>query len=106
MDKEKFCSLMNRLRYLEEIDLQRFKAFNKYGITFEDPLKNDLFELAIDMLAASVNDFEDWVTYFIYELDFGREPKSVLLDGKEYELKTPEQLYDLIQILSDREENA
>lgn len=43
-------------------------------------------------------DAEEWISYFCFELDFGRKwkPGTINHDGKEITLSTPEDLYDYL----------
>ena len=52
----------------------------------------------IKVLAEIYGDKSEWIEYYIYELDFGKQWKkdSVSQDGNNIPLKTPEDLYNLI----------
>lgn len=67
-------------------------------ISFYD--NNILMDQLIKVLSEMVGDKSDWIDYYIYELDFGKNYKDykVILDNKEYFIKTPKDLYNLIKM--------
>lgn len=65
------------------------------GAAFCNP---DLTSLIIRLLDMSFGETCDWVSYWVYELDFGRnytDDSIYDLDGEPVPLKTIENLYDL-----------
>lgn len=52
----------------------------------------------LDILAAIFEDESDWISYYCFELDFGKryEPGCVKKDGKNVPLATLEDLYNLL----------
>lgn len=55
--------------------------------------------LCLEILSESMNDTSDWISYWFYELDCGRDYKDGCitdLDGKIIKLKTIEDLYNCI----------
>ena len=66
----------------------------------------------MDALCEDVEDGLDtgdagpWCYYFAFDLDWGRRDMAkdcVEIDGVKYTLETPEQLYDLLILLNERE---
>ena len=52
-----------------------------------------------NLLSEAMEDVDEWVIWWIYERDYGRDitPKSVSYSEKEYiDLTTPEKLYDFL----------
>ena len=54
--------------------------------------------LIVDLLAQLVNDEYDYIAYYIWDLDFGKDYKenSVTKDDIPFPLSNAEELYDLI----------
>jgi hypothetical protein len=55
-------------------------------------------DLPIKILAEVMDDKDEWIEYFIYECDCGREKKEIKWwdEEKTEFIETPEQLYDII----------
>ena len=53
----------------------------------------------VELLSLVVGDTDDWVGYFCYELDFGKNWKEGCIhdeDGNNVKLTSPEELYDFL----------
>jgi len=52
----------------------------------------------LDLLKDVFDDKEDWISYWVYELDFGKEAKkdTITDNGKNIPIKTIKDLYNLI----------
>ena len=65
------------------------------------PIGIDALEtLWLDTIKTAVNDKGDWISYWIYELDFGKKAKKGTVqdgDGKNLPIKTISDLYNLIK---------
>ena len=65
------------------------------------PIGIDALEtLWLDTIEKAVNDDGDWISYWIYELDFGKKAKKGTVqdgDGKNLPIKTISDLYNLIK---------
>lgn len=42
------------------------------------------------------DDENEWIDYYLWELDFGKHSGKVMVDDKEIELTTPSDLYNLL----------
>jgi hypothetical protein len=73
------------------------KALNEIGIEV-DIAYNPLEELFIESLELSLDDKDEWTSWFIYETDFGKKDLKALYDNGKYIMKsnTPEDIYDII----------
>jgi hypothetical protein len=101
MTKDLFVSSVTALRM--QIDRDR-KCSEAFGVI----LPNDhvsvydnscLIDAIIALLKEAVNDTDDWIDYFVWELDFGRDYKDgcVTADGKNIPLKTVDDLWDILK---------
>lgn len=96
MKKELFIDVINKL---EELYRKRSKV-NKdiYSLFIEDGypiIKIPLLEDAIDILLLAIDE-KDWISWHIYENDFGKNGLEAGYDGKLKPITTPADLYDLI----------
>ena len=97
MNKAKFTNYIKKI-----VDLK--KKVDKIFDAFKE-LENCNFisfgwheDLMIKLLAEAIGDEGEWISYWIYELDFGKKAKrnSVSIEGKNIPIKTISNLYDLI----------
>jgi hypothetical protein len=53
----------------------------------------------VELLENNMNDSEEWISYFLYELDFGKKwkPGTVTEGDKDIPLRNAEDLYDLLR---------
>ena len=60
----------------------------------------NLINQVVKILQVEMNDKQNWVEYYIRNLDFGKNYKlgDVKIRGLDFELKTPEDLWDLLII--------
>ena len=97
ISKEKFIDYINKIKELSEI----------YGAINEAGRKLEMFEihnwehesLIIDILQEAFDDKEnDWIGYFIYELEFGSKwGKGYITDnGVDVPLRDAGELYDIL----------
>lgn len=112
ISKEKFVEIIEKLRKTN--DLQDFiqKTINESGID-SDFIYGHSFviaheEIVVDLLTVIMNDDDDDIGYFIYELDYGRnwEPGYVTdKDGNDIDaFQSADKLYDYL--ISRRNENG
>ena len=95
--KKNFCSIMNALRdYNDELE----KVADYLHIDYTENFATNIVCNIMDALARDVGDTDDdWLGYFAWELDFGRAEMAegcVQVDGKEWSLKSAEDLYDFL----------
>ena len=98
--KKQFIQSIEAIKKQMDYDHECTKSFQKI-------LKNDyisgydnniIIEHLIKLLAELTKDKSDWIGYYVYELDFGKEYKEgcVTQGGKNIPLKTPKDLWNLI----------
>lgn len=112
ISKNSFIKIMNNLcDYWDEL----LKDMCRLGVVYEDNhltkvLDNTLNALCEDVEAGLEIDPEGgpWCHYFAFDLDWGRREMArgcVTIDGVKYDLETAGQLYDLLMLLHEREED-
>jgi hypothetical protein len=110
MKKTTFVKIMNTLRdYWDELSAD----MNRLCVVFEDNHLTRVFDKTMDALCEDLEgnleidpEVGPWCYYFAFELDWGRRDMAkdcVEIDGVRYALETPEQLYDLLMLLNDKE---
>ena len=100
MDKELFVYIINKMYEL----YQEQEIFNKVLKTIDSDfggclIHNKTISLLEEVLKKLVNDKYDYIGYYLWELDFGKEYKDGVIteaDGSIIKLSNPEELYDLI----------
>jgi hypothetical protein len=101
MTKDLFVSSVTALRMQIDRDRKCSQAFNIIlphdNVSVYD--NSYLIEAVIVLLKEAVNDTDDWIDYFVWELDFGRDYKDgcVTADGKNIPLKTADDLWDILK---------
>ena len=100
--KDLFVQTIN---FIKERDDAMTKINNVFSDEFEDSMFYPYFKYnrqLLKVLAASFDYdddiIEDWITYYCYELDFGRKHELgyVTKDAVPVPLGTPEELYDFL----------
>lgn len=100
--------MISKKEFIDFIDT--FKKYNDFEKTVQDVSKHSIRFYDMDplqhllskitsILEGTFNSEDDWIDYYIYELDFGKkyEPGSVHdINGKDIPFKTPEDLYNLL----------
>lgn len=85
--------------------IENEKKFNNFANAVEEYFTDTYVmapkdsELAIDILRAVMNDDDDWISYWMYELNYGRdwEPYKVTdKNGEDIPLKSMEDLWELL----------
>lgn len=101
--KEVFCKAVrdaeNVWRYCDDLNAL-FDKYNADGNIFQP----DCVGTVISLLHYTFEekDHDEWIEYFCYELDFGKEWREGLItenDGTDINLSTPENLYDYLMTL-------
>ena len=105
MTKERFCKIINKLKTASDIKEQ----VNEIYRNSRENIDNDFMNAAalqinhelivIELLKEIMHDEYDYIHYFIYELDYGREwtPNSITCDGESIDISTPEKLFDYLK---------
>lgn len=91
---ETFDSIMKRL---EAADLKLVELYRTLGGA------EVLFELGspdttVELLEHIFNDSNEWITYWMYELNFGKSwhEGCIKIDGEDLKLQTTRELYDFL----------
>lgn len=100
MNKELFVYIINKMYELYQ-EQEKFNDIlkmldNDFGGCL---IHNKTISLLEEILKKLVNDKYDYVGYYLWELDFGKEYKDGVItedDGSIIKLSNPEELYDLI----------
>ena len=102
MTKQKFVEYVNRFITLTKLEDDVDAAMKEISPNFGG-FHLELHELLIlDLLREYSGDTKenDWISYWIYELECGKKYRKGTItdkDGKEIKLRTAEDLYELIQ---------
>ena len=110
ISRDSFIKIMDGLRdYWDELG----KDMDRLGVVFENNHLTKILDNTLDALCEDVEaDFADdeigpWCYYFAFELDWGRRDMAkncVKIDGIKYALETAGQLYDLLELLREKED--
>ena len=100
MNKELFVNTINEMEKLYKEQELFNDVLKKIDNDFGGCLiHNKTITLLEDLLKKLVNDKYDYISYYLWELDFGKEYKDGVIteaDGSIIKLSNPEELYDLI----------
>lgn len=108
ISKEKFCEIIRKMQKMDEF----IKKTNDLIRELHDVVDTDFYqadilcmgykEIGVELLEMMFS--TDDLSYFIYELDYGKnyEPGSITLDGKELVMDSPESFYDTMVELSKK----
>lgn len=96
--KKQFIKYMNEFQHLEIIEDEITKAFRKLSSDFNQIHFGRYIDLISSILKDTFNDKNDWISYWIYDLEFGKkyEPNSVTMNKKPIKMKTAGDLYDVL----------
>ena len=98
MSKESFCKVMDSYKSMWNFTDEMNELFDKYKCdgNIYPPVCT---ETVIDLLEFIFNDKNQWISYWIFELDFGKDYEDGYVKdehGEVIPLKTTEDLYDLL----------
>lgn len=98
MSKESFCKVMDNYKSMFNFTDEMNDLFDKYKMdgNIYPPMCT---ETVIDLLEFIFNDKNHWISYWIFELDFGKDYENGYVKdehGEVIPLKTTEDLYDLL----------
>ena len=112
ISKDSFVKIMDGLRdYWDELG----KDMDRLGVVFENNHLTKVLDTTLDALCEDleedleVDEVGPWCYYFAFELDWGRNKMAkdcVVIDDIVYAIETPDQLYDLLMLLNEREKNG
>lgn len=106
--KDEFCKALNKLKEQRDIDYNFHYHIEKAFPGSYAPIYNNvLWELSIHLLELSIKDDGEFVSWWVFETDFGTKDnvKSVRVFGEPVDVSTPEKLYDFLVEPYKRKEN-
>lgn len=101
---EDFERYLNSIQELFELQDNISRVISMYGKSKEEMIEISFPTLSTELIGALEKVFHDknsWISYWIYELDFGNKYKegSVIdADGSDIPLKTIEDLWNLLHM--------
>ena len=98
MSKESFCEVIDNYKSMWNFTDDMNEVFKKYNCDGEvyPPMCT---ETVIDLLEFIFNDKNQWISYWAFELEFGKDYEDGYVKdehGEVIPLKTTEDLYDLL----------
>lgn len=98
LKKERFCKTMNQIQKVYDYGdkLNQFFKENHVDGYLHEP---NCIEQTLGLLAFIFDDKDQWIDYWVYELDFGRRYKEGTItdsNGENIPLETAEELYELL----------
>ena len=100
MNRKNFKKHLKGIKELGEIEEKITKSFKLLDCDFNYFSLGKSITLAREILKEAMNDKYDYIDYFIYELDWGKNKMAKNCveekDGTKYSLQTMDQLYDYI----------
>lgn len=97
---EKFERYLLELKELERLESKINDSLRELSPDFGGFSMLRATELILELLKDVTNDNADWISYYIYELDWGKEWKegtiTDTITGKDIKLESIKDLYDLI----------
>ena len=97
MQNEQFKKIMNELKQTWDFNEDYNKLFKSHNVDGYIMLP-DATEQAIALLEIIFHDVNHWISYFVYELNWGKDYKlgDIVIDGEMFDLSTVDNLYDLL----------
>lgn len=99
MTKEKFVECITELEELRKVESEINNGFKKIDREFNYISFGRYDSLIVQLLEEAMNDTSEWISWWIYEADFGNNHKiadSVTVKGEKFRVRTAHRLYDLI----------
>ncbi len=98
MNKEEFEKVINQLQALSVDRDNLNNAFRKFDPDFNFVTFSRYESIITNMLKTLFGDKDDWIGYFIYELDYGKKYKKGMVTdkGKDIKLKSAGNLFDFL----------
>lgn len=102
ISKEKFIEYMANYKELEDIEDKIDEALKLLGKDLNGFYLDRHHTLMLNMLRDLVNDRNDYISYYIYECNWGKDKNNCVLDDcVEYSLDSYESLYDIIKLANN-----
>lgn len=101
MKKEHFCELIYFIKERIESGRELTKALQKYtgDKDFTGFWASDTFYPLSVWLAKVLNDKDEWISWWMWEDDFGKGGLIIEVDGQPKQVNTAEELYDAMEIV-------
>ena len=102
ISKELFIKSIENIQKQHEQESKFSDSVNEYFSQDVDSSlpRNYVLDSLVEMLQLHFNDnhSHSWIEYYLWELDFGKNYQEgrVKINDKDFELKTPTQLYELL----------
>jgi|WetSurMetagenome_2_1015567.scaffolds.fasta_scaffold1745543_1 hypothetical protein len=99
LSKEKFIIHMNNLLTYRQKQDERLEYLNKAfpdASSMIDEISERLFDQYVHFLSVEVDDENDWISYYIFDNDCGKNKRSVELNNKKFKLDSIEKLWKVI----------
>jgi len=92
INKQQFVKIINKLKEHNEYIM---KLYGEFGIDYDKiPYVDDELVQLLDVLTSD----GEWVSYFCYDLDFGKEYYEgfITINNIPIDISTPEKLYNML----------
>lgn len=99
MKREKFIELMRELVSIKEAEHNLNTAFKAFEPDFNFICFGRYETLFVNCIKEAMNDYNDWIGYWLYELNCGKNAKKNSVqynNGKCVPIKTLDNLYEII----------
>ena len=100
MKKEVFIAIINAIKAQREFDRAANEKMSEIFIDFDGWYNTDIAITPIeDALMKEFDDENEWISYFMYDLDYGEDYTKDSVtekDGTPIDLSTVEKLYDFL----------
>ena len=100
ISKENFIEYMNFIKKMNDSENRIYDVLSEEITDFQGGFLYSKYEtMFVRLLREVMNDENDWIDYFLYDLDFGRAWKEGAIteaDGTDIMLSTPEDLWNLL----------
>jgi len=99
MTKQEFKKILSELVAIKKDEDNLNEAFQRFEPDFNYISFGRYETLVVETLRLAMKDEYDWIGYWIYDLNCGKDAKknSVTVKGKNTPIKTIDNLYDLIK---------
>ena len=105
MNKKSFVTIIDGVRDYWDSMLKLESALNiQIDENFMTKIIDNVLNAVSDDMEENDDTHESWVSYYAFELDFGRAEyadKAVTVDGIVYPLTTAKELYDFLKIMNN-----
>lgn len=94
---KKFDEIIEKIKEFSDFE----DTMSEYGIDICYTAASDIADEIVKLLALLINDKEGWISWYCWEVDFGRKDKGGLniieVNGKKYKIDSTKKLWDLIK---------